>query len=143
MSAQNRRSFLRAATGAALAIPFLPSLHRTSHASPLAFPKRLVVFFSNLGTIAENFWPATPGPLSALSPILQPLDAYKSDLLVLGNISHLSGYPGSDPASGPGSGHGKGPAHALTAVKCLPGTYDPCGGGNPAGFASGPSIDQV
>ena len=49
-----RRSFLRCATGATLALPFLESLHGATPAPPA---QRLAIFYVAIGVVRRNFYP--------------------------------------------------------------------------------------
>src|SRR5262245_53652444 len=124
----SRRQLLRTAGGAALALPFLESLHRPARAD-VEFPKRLVIIFTAEGTIAEAWLQGTTSGFDlAFSPILSPLDPYKSDLLVLDGLTLSCDV---DPLAG--CGHGRAVCHGLTGAFHLPGTIQG-GGGGPYGF---------
>ena len=54
----SRRNLLRAASGAALALPLLPSLgSRRARAEASALPKRFVTMYTPNGVIHEGWWP--------------------------------------------------------------------------------------
>jgi hypothetical protein len=62
-----RRRFLRGVAGAALAVPFLPSLQRAARgqAAP-AVPRRLVIFYTNNGCLTNRWFPTVEnGPVTA------------------------------------------------------------------------------
>ncbi len=131
----NRRELLR--TLPPLALPFvsgLPSL-RAAPASKKP-PQRLIFMFSPNGIVPPQFWPDQPGAgdAFALKPILQPLAAYKDRLLMLKGISNK--------IRGDGDGHQRGMSCLLTGIELYAGNIMG-GGGQPAGWAKGPSIDQV
>jgi hypothetical protein len=100
--------------------------------------KRLIVLFSANGTIPQNFFPAgtqSNVPLT-LGPILSPLEAHKTKMLVLKGV-HMT----SASLDQPGGPHMRGPACMLTCGKLLPGSFQ--GAGGPAGYPDRISMDQV
>jgi hypothetical protein len=87
-SAVARRSFLKAASGAALALPFLESAQPKAAAPTM--PLRLVIYFSGQGTLPPLWTPPTmPGDALQLSEMLMPLAAHQQKLLVLSGVSNL------------------------------------------------------
>lgn len=56
----HRRRFLRGAGGAALALPFLPSLAARGSARTVAFPRRFIAIFSPNGQHHTNWYPTQP-----------------------------------------------------------------------------------
>lgn len=137
-----RRAMLeRLAAGTALA-PFLanlPSLARAASAGPR---QRLVIVFTPDGTVRENFWPKSAGsftgpegdtPQVDLRPILEPLAPFKDRLLTLKGVGNK--------IRGDGDGHMRGIGCLLTGVELFPGNIQG-GSDTPAGWSSGPSIDQ-
>lgn len=118
----------------AAAIPFLmglPSLARTRTAPP---KQRFVVMFSPNGTVPVNFWPDEQGEDFTLKRILAPLEPFKKQTLILRGISNK--------VRGDGDGHMRGMSCLLTGIELFPGNIQG-GSDTPAGWASGPSIDQV
>jgi hypothetical protein len=84
----SRRLFLRGA-GIALALPWFESLlPRTAAADPVAAAQRLVLFHMPCGVNPKEFTPTMTGPNYPLSPILKPLGALQSDVLVLSNMQN-------------------------------------------------------
>ena len=75
MKRLSRRTILRGAGGAAIALPFLEAmLPRRAHAA--APPKRFIVMFSPNGTLPA--WAPTGSELTfQLSPILSPLSPHQ------------------------------------------------------------------
>ncbi|MFM7076101.1 MAG: DUF1552 domain-containing protein [Planctomycetaceae bacterium] len=137
-----RRAMLeRLAAGTALS-PFLanlPSLARGASAGPR---QRLVIVFTPDGTVRENFWPTSAGsftapegglPQAELRPILEPLAPFKDRLLTLKGVGNK--------IRGDGDGHMRGIGCLLTGVELFPGNIQG-GSDTPAGWSSGPSIDQ-
>jgi hypothetical protein len=145
----DRRTFLRGAGGAAIALPFLgamgcgrsngdKALGKTMAAGGL-FPKRFLVFFSANGTVRENWAPTGSEYDFQLSPILSPLEAHKQNLVILDGVDMVSAR------FGPGDGHQKGMGHMLTGVELLEGDLFVGGGDVPptSGWGGGISIDQA
>lgn len=97
MIRRTRRQFLRDIGAGVAMLPLLEP--RRAHA---AFPKRLVVMYKTNGTILEDFFPTTPGPLTSLPAITKPLEPFKDQLLFLGALqatSHIDSkgdYTGHD-----------------------------------------------
>lgn len=130
----SRRRLLERLGISSAVLPFLGNL--PSLAAATAGPKqRLVIVFSPDGTVKNNFWPTTPGPLAdcELPPILQPLEPFKDRLLTLKGVHNK--------VRGDGDGHMRGIGCLLTGIELFPGNIQG-GGETPAGWASGRSIDQ-
>lgn len=130
---RNRRQFLRDLGLSTAAIPFLaalPSLASTTSGRK----QRLVLMFSPNGTIPKEFWPDEEGEEFTLKRILAPLEPFKKRLLTLKGISNK--------VRGDGDGHMRGMSCLLTGIELYPGNIQG-GSDTPAGWASGPSIDQV
>lgn len=134
----SRRNVLRAASGAALALPLLPSL-RPARAQAQVFPKRFVTMYTPNGVIHEGWWP-TPGAGASetdftLSTSHQPLASYRDRLLILGGLEMKVA------AIGPGGPHQRGIGALFTNMPLGDGVFvDGCG--RTAGWATGISIDQ-
>jgi hypothetical protein len=127
-----RRQFLRDLGVSAAALPFLAGLPglRAAASGPR---QRLVIVFSPNGTLPPEFWPSGTGPGFALSPILQPLEAFRERMLVLKGIANQ--------IEGDGDRHMRGMSCLLTGTELFPGNIQG-GSDTPAGWASGISIDQ-
>jgi hypothetical protein len=133
MSPQNRRAFLRRLGLSAAALPLLAGLP-SLHAAPGAASRRRIVFiFSPNGTIPSEFWPQTLGEKFSLKRILAPLAPFRERLLTLRGVNNR--------VRGDGDGHMRGMSCLLTGIELFPGNIQG-GGETPAGWASGPSIDQ-
>ena len=131
----DRRTLLRGLAGAAIGLPFLEAMSPTAHAAPL--PKRLVVFFTPDGTIPGAWVNGTTNDFT-LGPILEPLEAHKSDLIVLTGINNEAAH------HGPGDDHQRGMGTMLTGTELQPGPdQGGCDTCPAAGFAGGASFDQV
>ena len=133
----SRRTLLKAGVGS-LALPFLPSLSRGQEAAPR--PMRLAVFFHPNGTVAEHFWPtqALSETEFDLGSILQPFAPFKDRLLLARGIHNTVAM---DPVNN-GGPHQRGIGALFTGEMLLEGAFvDGCG--SAAGWANGPSIDQI
>jgi hypothetical protein len=141
----SRRALLKGALGATVALPWLELMRpRGLSAHAVVAPKRFGVFFSPCGTIPEN-WRPTRGASGAetdfaLSPILEPLEPFKSDVVVLRGVNMESSAGRFGPIA---NVHDQGMTHMLTATGLVKG---PAGAGRANHFldgsAGGPSIDQ-
>lgn len=133
----SRRTLLRAASGAALALPLLPSLSRRARGQELTAPRRFVTMYTPNGVIHDGWWPTNVTSESEfeLSSSHAPLAAYKNRLLILGGIDMKSA------AMGPGGPHQRGIGALFTNMPLGAGTFvDGCG--SMAGWATGISVDQ-
>lgn len=133
MNAQTRRLFLRRFGISATALPFLTGLPSLGLSSPVRPRQRVVFVFSPNGTIPTAFWPDQTGADFALKPILQPLEAHRSRMLVLKGLHNK--------VRGDGDNHMRGMSCLLTGAELFPGNIQG-GSHTPAGWASGISIDQ-
>jgi hypothetical protein len=134
----SRRAVLRAASGAALSLPLLPSLGpRTVKAQDQGFPKRLVLMYTPNGVVHDSWWPSnvTSETEFTLGPIHQPLEAYRDRLLIVGGLEMQVA------ATGPGGPHQRGIGALFTNMPLGEGMFvDGCG--RTAGWATGISVDQ-
>lgn len=124
----SRRQLLRGFGAAAALSPFLPMLEAQADNE---VPKRLVLFFSPNGTIYEKWKPSGSETNFALGPILEPLNPYKSELLILDGLQLTPGHPHVTPFAG-----------LWTGAPLLPGPFVG-GDGASTGFADGISVDQT
>lgn len=127
-----RRQFLRQLGVSAATLPFLAGLPSLTGAPLPQKRQRLVIMFSPNGTLPNEFWPDAADSL-VLKSILQPLEPFKDRTLVLHGVANK--------VRGDGDNHMRGMSCLLTANELLPGNIRG-GGGTPAGWASGISIDQ-
>lgn len=132
----SRRTVIRGAGGVALALPFLDVM-RPRLAKAATAPKRFVVFFSANGMIKDQWQPTGTETAFTLSPILMPLAAHQSDLLIMRGLNNEASYMYAPNA------HDASCATMLTANKLVVG---PSGTGRAGhvldGTSAGPSIDQ-
>jgi len=83
----SRRAFLRGATGAALALPFMEALApRIARGAEPGIQRRLLYWYTPNGHNMDDWYPANTGPGYTLSPILEPLAPYRSDLTVVSGL---------------------------------------------------------
>lgn len=127
-----RRDLIRALGTTALLGPFLRPLRALADVRP---PKRLFVFYTPNGTV-PHFWTPHGSETGFILPrILEPLEPFRSRLLVLDGIDLLCATRGLRP----------GPhfttAHLLTGTELRPGRFEGGGVGG-SGWAGGISIDQ-
>ena len=146
----SRRTFLRGLGGAAVALPFLDLMGGCSSDEPWrrgiargaralsGQPRRLLVIFTGNGTenTMTEWWPKGTETSFQLSPILAPLEPYKSDLIIPEGIGMESSY------HGPGDAHQRGMGNILTGTELLEGDFKG-NDGQTAGYAGGVSADQV
>ena len=109
-----RRTFLRGA-GAAVALPFLDSMIPAfaTAATTTKPPVRMAFVYVPNGVDLRNWSLGYEGNLDKMSRILQPLEPYRQDINVLGNLTHNAGRALLD---GPGD-HGRCSASYLTGVQ--------------------------
>ena len=125
-----RRTFLRG-VGATLALPLLDGMI-PAFAGPLdraAKPAtRLSYIYVPNGIMMDQWTPPGEGTSFELTPVLEPLAAFRNQFLV------LSGLDGGPPLDGQGGGHPRATAMWLTGVDPKRSDYD---------VQTGISVDQV
>src|SRR5215471_16002317 len=126
----DRRTFLRG-IGTAVSLPFLDAMV-PAFAAPRATkaPVRMAFVYVPNGIDMRNWDPGYEGKLGELPRILKPLDAYKDDLLLLGNLTHNTGRALLDGAGD----HGRCCGSYLTGVQVKKST---------ANIKAGVSMDQI
>ena len=133
-----RRQLLKGAAGALLASPLVPLLEASGQVPSM--PKRLLLFFTPHGTIYDQWKPGGSGTTFTLSPILQPLAAHRSKLVVIDGVK-INGNYHPNCALAP---HPIGMATLWTGCRVNDIETVTAGGNVPAGvWSTGPSIDQV
>ena len=129
----NRRTFLRG-LGVGVALPLIDAM-RPAFAAPRTLagdaPRRLAFAYVPNGIIMEAYKPAAFGADYELTRILEPLEPFKSELLVLTGLTHNNGRALGD---GPGD-------HARAAASYLTGVHPKKTSG--ADIKNGISVDQV
>lgn len=140
MSTKLTRRALLGAAGVSIAVPALESLlpRRSAVAGGPTLPRRLIVWYVPCGingSAADAWRPATAGADYALSPMLAPLGALRSQVSVLTGLANRPAqatYMGM--ADGAGD-HARGTGSFLTAARIVK--------TEGAGIRNGISMDQV
>jgi hypothetical protein len=130
----SRRTILRGAGGAAVALPMLEAMQPRRAQAAIGPVKRFIVMFSANGTILPA-WTPTPGATETdftLSPILAPLEPHKADLVVISGLEQKGAG---------GDGHQNGISGMLTGQMLGSGPFAGFGVA-PSGWPMGPSVDQ-
>ena len=83
----DRRTFLKG-SGVALGLPFLEAMQPLHAKGKPGGPKRMVAINTNLGIMAEHFFPGQVGKDYTLSPYLETLAAHKKQFSVFSGVSH-------------------------------------------------------
>ncbi len=129
-----RRAFLRGVgTGisTAVALPFLDAMVPAFAAPRTAAPPvRMAFVYVPNGIIMGNWNPDYEGPLAELPRILKPLEPFKDDILMLGNLTHNTGRALLDGAGD----HGRCCGSYLTGIQVRKSTTD---------IKAGVSMDQL
>ncbi|NBV86898.1 MAG: DUF1552 domain-containing protein [Verrucomicrobia bacterium] len=133
MPSTNRRQFLRQLGVSAASLPFLSALPSLNGAPEIQKRQRVVIMFSPNGTLPDEFWPEAEGEDFQFKSILQPLEPFRKQTLILNGIHNK--------VLGDGDQHMRGMSCLLTGSPLLPGNIMG-GGGQPAGWAGSISIDQ-
>ncbi|MCD6049090.1 MAG: hypothetical protein K0Q55_493 [Verrucomicrobia bacterium] len=133
MNQIHRREFIKRTGLSAAALPFLMGLPSLGLAAPTRPRQRLVIMFSPNGTIPPAYWPDEVGSDFKLKEIMSPLEAFKDKMLILNGVANR--------VRGDGDSHMRGMSCLLTGIELFPGNVMG-GGGAPAGWAKGISIDQ-
>jgi len=128
-----RRAFIRDLGLGAGALPFILNLPSLGFANQDARKRRLVILFSPNGVVPPSFWPDEVGDKFTLKESLKPLEPFRDRTLILRGVC--------DKVKGDGDDHMRGIGCLLTGVELYPGNVMG-GGGAPAGWARGNSIDQ-
>ena len=126
--ALSRRTVLRGA-GTAVALPFLDAMAPALSASPRR-PVRMAFVYVPNGIMMNGWNPDYEGKLGELPRILKPLEPFKDDILLLGNLTHNSGRALLDGAGD----HGRCCAAYLTGIQPRKTLID---------IKSGVSFDQI
>jgi hypothetical protein len=128
----DRRTVLRGALGASVALPWLEAMEPRRASAQAPSIRRFLVMFSPNGTLPALWTPSGGETDFALSTILEPLADHRDDLVII---------QGLDQQGAGGDEHQNGIGGALTGAALNPG---PFGGAQapPAGWAAGQSVDQ-
>ena len=107
-----RRTFLRG-IGTTIALPFLDAMTPAMAATTTKAPVRMGFVYVPNGMDVRNWNLDYEGKLGELSRIMKPLEPFKKDILVLGNLTHNNGRALLD---GPGD-HGRCCGSYLTGMQ--------------------------
>lgn len=130
----SRRALLRGAGGIGIALPFLNVMEAKGQVKKP--PVRFLGFATNTGTLNNGKWGATGTETSfSFNQLLQPLNPYKSKVLVFKGVDMHANMLASSAAHGATGG-------IFTGVPNLAGGQF-SGQAGSSGYPSGPSIDQV
>jgi len=89
--ALHRRTILKG-VGATLALPLLDAMvPALANAQATKSPTRLSIVYLPNGIMMDKWTPATTGANYQLTPILEPLAAFKNQMLVLTGLAHSTG----------------------------------------------------
>lgn len=126
-----RRTFLRG-MGTAIALPVLDAMVPAFAASqtPGKKPLRMAFVYVPNGIDMRNWNPDYEGKLGELPRILKPLEPFKDDILLLGNLTHNTGRALLDGAGD----HGRCCGSYLTGIQVKKTTTD---------IKAGVSMDQI
>jgi Protein of unknown function (DUF1552) len=132
----SRRAMLKGALGVGVALPWLNLMRPRGLRAQAAVPppKRFGVMFSPCGTIPENWRPTLNNRDErdfTLSPILQPLEPFKQDIVILRGMNMDSSQSKYGPIA---NVHDQGMTHMLTAIGLVKG---PAGAGRANHFLDG------
>jgi hypothetical protein len=125
-----RRAFLRGA-GATLALPLLDAM-TPAFASEATRPIRLLFMEVPNGIMMDRWTPATEGRNFAMTPILKPLEKFRSEMLVVSGLDQNAAKPLPHEAGGD---------HPRPCTAWLTGTHAKMTSG--ADVRAGISADQV
>ena len=125
-----RRTFLRG-MGTAVALPFLDAMVPAFAARPAAkAPVRMAFVYVPNGMDMRHWNPDYEGKLGELPRILKPLEPFKDDILLAGNLTHNTGRALLDGAGD----HGRCCGSYLTGIQVKKSTVD---------IKAGVSMDQI
>lgn len=104
MKPLSRRTFLQGA-GTLVALPLLEAMIPSTARAQRPIPRRFIGYFVPCGIHMAAFTPMAEGAEFALTPILEPLAAHRSNVMVLSGLANLPGRPdgAGDHAGGTGS----------------------------------------
>ncbi len=126
MRSLSRRALLRSGATIGIGLPFLDIMRsRQAHAAEL--PKRLFIMVGQNGVVPSTFFPSGGDEKNfTLGASMKPLEAHKSNLIILDGIRHMQ------------RGTTDGTAHSRGSAACITGNTASAKNG----IADGPSIDH-
>ncbi len=113
-----RRTFLRG-LGATIALPFLDAM-TPAFASPAKAPRRLAFLYVPNGIDMANWNIPQEGVFGEFPRVMKPLEAFRHEMLQLGNLTHNSGRALLDGAGD----HGRCSGSYLTGIQVRKSTTD-------------------
>jgi hypothetical protein len=134
----SRRNLMLSAGGISLALPLLRSLG--ARADIIQPPKRLILIYTANGTVPTDWQPRALRSSTDfdLGTILEPLAPYQDRLVGMTGVHSAAGLTEANP----GGPHQRGIGSLFTGALLQTGQFsDGCG--SLAGWAAGPSIDQL
>jgi hypothetical protein len=114
-----RRTFLRGLGTAAIGLPFLDAMTPAFAAAPKA-PTRLAFLYVPNGIDMKHWNIEQEGAFGEFPRVLKPLEAFKNDMLQIGNLTHNSGRALLDGAGD----HGRCAGSYLTGIQVKKTTVD-------------------
>jgi hypothetical protein len=114
-----RRTFLRGMGTAAVALPFLDAMAPAFAATPTP-PVRLAFLYVPNGIDMKNWNLEQEGAFGAFPRVMKPLEAFKNDMIQIGNLTNNSGRALLDGAGD----HGRCAGSYLTGVQVKKTTID-------------------
>ena len=140
MKRLSRRTFLRGAGGVALALPMLNiMLEGRVGAQTTAVPRRLMFVFKPNGDEISRRFTATGETTFQFDEFLQPLETYRSDVLLLNSLNKRYGSLGESEKA---DNHQQG-GSALAPWPSGEGSYPIGGTDRSIGYVMGPSADYA
>jgi Protein of unknown function (DUF1552) len=126
----SRRTMLRG-IGVSMALPLLDAMTPAFAQSAKAAPCRMLVNYVPNGMVMRDWLPAAPGADFAIPRILQPMEPYRRQMLLIEGLAQHFGWPNGD-----GTGD-----HARAASTYLTGVHIRKTGGSD--IEAGVSMDQI
>jgi hypothetical protein len=114
-----RRTFLRGVGAAAIGLPFLDAMTPAFAAAPTP-PVRLAFLYVPNGIDMKNWNIEQEGAFGAFPRVMKPLEAFKNDMIQIGNLTHNSGRALLDGAGD----HGRCAGSYLTGIQVRKTTID-------------------
>ncbi|KYF57655.1 hypothetical protein BE08_24510 [Sorangium cellulosum] len=141
MKPLSRRTFLRGASGVALALPFLDAMRptRARADTAAASPRRVMFVFQANGDETARRFGATGETSFELGEFLSPLEPYREDLIFLNNL-HKRFH--ELPEDARADGHQQG-GSSLAPWKSGTGSFPIGGTESTIGYVEGPSADHA
>jgi len=88
--ALQRRTFLRG-MGVAMGLPLLDAMVPALYGKEIETPVRMAYVYVPIGAIMDHWNPTYTGKLGELPRILKPMEPFRDNMLLLGNLTHNGG----------------------------------------------------